>query len=79
MAISSFLFFEKYDILGLQNQQNEKIFGSHFYFYEYWKFFSSQRWKKTHENWETIEWNSLKKVKIFWILYLDDSSRQEDI
>ena len=34
---------------------------------------------KTHENWETIEWNSLKKVKIFWILYLDDSSRQKDI
>ena len=34
---------------------------------------------KTHEKWETIEWNSLKKVKIFWILYLDDSSRQKDI
>ena len=34
---------------------------------------------KTHENWETIEWNSLKKVKIFWILYLDDSSWQKDI
>ena len=34
---------------------------------------------KTHENSQTIEWNSLKKVKIFWILYLDDSSRKKDI